>query len=33
VVEGKVEGGKLKVIVHDPFNKRIIEEFKFNARA
>jgi hypothetical protein len=33
VVDVKAEGGKLKVVVHDVFNKRIVEEFSFNARA
>jgi hypothetical protein len=33
VVDVKAEGGKLKVVVHDVFNKRIVEEFTFDARA
>ena len=33
VVEGKVEGGLLKIVVHDVFNKRIVDTFEFKPRA
>ena len=33
VIEGKVEGGKLKVAVHDVHHGRIVGSFEYNARA
>lgn len=33
VVEGRAEDGRLKVFVHDVFNKRVVDSFEFKARA
>ena len=32
VIEGKVEGGKLKIVVHDVFNKRVAGDFSYPPR-
>ena len=32
VIEGKVEGGKLSIVVHDVFNKRIVGSFGYSPR-
>ena len=32
VIEGKVEGGRLRISVHDVFNKRVVDEFSYPPR-
>ena len=32
VIEGKIEDGRLKIVVHDVFNKRVVETFAYAPR-